>query len=869
MPALDCPPLEQLSDYVIGRLPNGTLDAIAIHLEMCRDCDTSVQAIEGRAGALLGCVANAPPDSPWIHERQLKHVMESAEILGRELSSDTDFPGRSTPSQQSLPARLGPYELLEMAGQGGMGIVYKARHTLLDRIDAVKVLPAERMQDSEAVRRFMREMKVVGQLDHPNLVQARYADQFDKVWVLVMDWVDGETLSQRAQRLGRLGPAEACSLIIQAARGLQHAHDKGVVHRDVKPGNLMLTGQGQLKVLDLGLARLCGEFGMIGDSTGSGMILGTADYIAPEQVGGARLADHRADIYALGCTLYSLLAGRPPFLRNSTLEKLLAHQKEQPENLESLAPGLPRGLAGVVERMMAKGPEHRFQHMREVITALEPFAHGTVAGPKSESTAQIRAEVLAELAKEEAAPRALPIRNRGRRKWLVVAAILAFLGMAVMGVVSLKWKTPQGVVEVRLMEPDVEVFIDGGKMTLDSPQLGHIELSTEKDHIIVVKRGEEKLKTETFSVEKSGKTILEVRWPPRVVVEKTGLDRLDPTNIPEAKRYPWLPKETVAVFGQLTPEGKPTGAMSRVAFSPDGTRLATSGEQPNHPIVLWEVLTGRELRRWKLRDGLGASFVAYSPDGKGVLAGGWHDHSRIWSVDSDAELYRVNARAQDLSEVIFHAAFMPNNRIVTVHRDNHDGPCTLRIWNVGTNDPPKEFKGHKHYVSEVAVSPDGRFLLSGGRGRDPSLRLWNVASGKEVWSFVEKGNDPTILAVVFAPRPNGDLTKKDLAASAGTSTVPTRLWDVNATGEMKERFTLEGIGQGVSTMCLAFTPDGKQLAAGTDDGRLLFWDCATGKKVREIVASGKISGLSFAPDGRHLATANHNGIACILRLSAP
>ncbi len=874
MPALDCPPLEQLSDYVVGRLPGGTFDAVAVHLEICPGCASSVEAIESRAGAMLACVASAPPDSPWLHERQLQQVLARAETLGRELSSDTALPSPSATSLISLPARLGPYELLEKAGQGGMGVVYKARHTLLDRVDAVKVLPAERMQDGEAVKRFLREMKVVGQLDHPNLVQARYADQYDRVWVLVMDWVDGETLSQRTQRLGRLPAAEACSLIIQAAKGLQHAHDKGVVHRDVKPGNLMLTSQGQLKVLDLGLARLCGDFGLIGDATGSGMILGTADYIAPEQVDSARLADHRADVYALGCTLHCLLAGQPPFARHSTLEKLLAHQKEQPDSLASLCPGLPRGLARVVERMMAKEPEHRYQSMREVIAALEPFTHAVAAEPKSEDTARIRAEILEALQKEEAAPTPLPAKGKmgGGRKVLAAVALLALLGMVVLGVVLLKWKTSTGVVEVRLMEPDAEVFIDGKQLTLESPTLGRIELSTdEKDHVLVVKRGEETLRTETFSVEKGGKKVLEVKWPKRVVAEKVGLDRLDPAAIPPAKRYPWLPRETVAVFGELTPEEKPTGVMSMAAFSPDGMRLVTASNQANPPIVLWDVLTGRELKRWKLRDGVGPSFLVYSPDGKSILAGGWHDHSRIWSVDSGAELYRVNAKAQDLSEVVFHAAYMPNNRIVTVHRDNHDQPCTLRIWNVGSNDPPKDFKGHKHYVSQVAVSPDGQFLLSGGRGRDPSLRLWNVAAGKEVWTFLEKGRNADIYAVAFAPKVKDDQTKGDrfLAASAGNSTAPPRLWDVEANGTVKERFALDGVGESVNCMAVVFTPDGKQLVGGTDDGRILFWDCASGKKVREIVSRGKISALSFAPDGRHLATATHIGVACILRLSAP
>jgi serine/threonine protein kinase len=226
-------------------------------------------------------------------------------------------------------ARLGEYQLLAKLGEGGMGAVYKARQTNLDRMVALKVLPASRSQDHEAIARFYREMRAVGRLRHPNIVEALDAREIDGSPMLAMEYLDGIDLSKLVHQVGQLPVADACELIRQAALGLQHAHEHGQVHRDIKPSNLMLTVDGTVKILDLGLALLDPARPQGLEMTAAGRALGTADYISPEQVTDSHSVDIRSDIYSLGCTLYKLLGGRAPFSGpqyKSDLAKLLERQ---------------------------------------------------------------------------------------------------------------------------------------------------------------------------------------------------------------------------------------------------------------------------------------------------------------------------------------------------------------------------------------------------------------------------------------------------------------------------------------------------------------------------------------------------------------
>ncbi|HZT81193.1 MAG TPA: serine/threonine-protein kinase, partial [Gemmataceae bacterium] len=268
---------------------------------------------------------------------------------------------------------VGSYVLLERLGEGGMGQVFKARHRLLGRVVALKIIRKEWLARPEVVRRFHREIQAAAQLSHPNIVLAYDADQVGDAHFFAMEYVEGADLSKLVRQRGPLPAAEACDYVRQAALGLQHAHERGMVHRDIKPGNLLLTRSGVVKVLDMGLARFRSaavEESSGGALTQDGAVMGTVDYIAPEQAMNSRGVDIRADIYSLGCTLYHLLAGRPPFPDGSSLEKLLKHRLEEPVPVERLRPEVPPGVAAVVRRLMAKRPEDRYPTPAEAAAAL-------------------------------------------------------------------------------------------------------------------------------------------------------------------------------------------------------------------------------------------------------------------------------------------------------------------------------------------------------------------------------------------------------------------------------------------------------------------------------------------------------------------
>jgi serine/threonine protein kinase len=275
---------------------------------------------------------------------------------------------------ESLPRKLGRFQLQSLLGQGGMGAVYKATHLLLQREVAIKVLPPERLASQEAVARFSREVFAVGQLDHPNLVRALDADEIEGQQILVMELVEGKDLEHVVLERGPLSVAAACEVIRQAAQGLAHAHEHGFIHRDVKPSNLMLTRDGSVKVLDLGLAGLRGDMADKRDLTATGSIMGTPNYMAPEQAEDTKLADERSDIYGLGCTLFFLLTGRPPYEGDTWLRKILAHRNSPIPMLSAIRPDVPSELDELFRTSVAKDPVNRFASAGELLDRLNHVA---------------------------------------------------------------------------------------------------------------------------------------------------------------------------------------------------------------------------------------------------------------------------------------------------------------------------------------------------------------------------------------------------------------------------------------------------------------------------------------------------------------
>src|SRR6516164_4740763 len=252
---------------------------------------------------------------------------------------------------------IGKYKVLERLGQGGMGSVYLCEHKLMRRRVAVKVLPTAKADDASSLERFYREARAVAALDHPNIVRAYDIDQDADLHFLVMEHVDGSSLQEIVKKTGPMDVLRACHYIRQAALGLQHAHDAaGLVHRDIKPGNILVDRNGIVKILDMGLARFFYDEEDILTKKYDENVLGTADYLAPEQATDSHAVDIRADIYSLGATMYFVLTGRTPFGEGTIAQKLLWHQTRQPRAIRSLRPDLPDGIAAVLDKMMSKDP---------------------------------------------------------------------------------------------------------------------------------------------------------------------------------------------------------------------------------------------------------------------------------------------------------------------------------------------------------------------------------------------------------------------------------------------------------------------------------------------------------------------------------
>jgi eukaryotic-like serine/threonine-protein kinase len=301
----------------------------------------------------------------------------------------TAFQAEALCESRRQELRIGNYDVLDRLGAGAMGAVFKARHRRMKRIVALKVLARNLAKDASFVQRFQREVETIAAFTHPNIVMAYDADEAEVGHFLVMEFVDGPDLASLCAKQGPLSVPVAVNSILQAARGLEYAHARGIIHRDIKPANLLRDSSGTVKVADLGLARFGNADGSsITELTQAGSVLGTADYMPPEQAMNATEIDHRADIYSLGATLHFLLHKRPPYQGDSLMATLLKHKLDSIPSLAEGRPDVPPQLDAVFQRMLAKDPSERFQTMGEVVQALEEIEAQLPEASTAAGTAQ-------------------------------------------------------------------------------------------------------------------------------------------------------------------------------------------------------------------------------------------------------------------------------------------------------------------------------------------------------------------------------------------------------------------------------------------------------------------------------------------------
>lgn len=700
------------------------------------------------------------------------------------------------------------YKIVGLLGGGGMGAVFRAEHRLMDRQVALKVIRRDLVLRAGAVERFRREVQAAARLHHPNIVTAFDAEQAGGTHFLVMEYVPGRSLREIVHKDGPLPAKEAIACIRQAALALQHAHDLGMVHRDIKPDNLMRTEQGTIKILDFGLARLAQaeseaapfESGPGTETTGSltlpGAMMGTPDYVAPEQIQDSRMADGRADIYSLGCTFFFLLTGQPPFAGGTSREKLRRQVEEEAPDPTRVRAGISPGLSAIVRRMMTKNPDQRYGSPAEVVEALDR------------------------------------LQRRRRLPWIVGIPLLSLLVLGLAGFLGRPDATPPAVEPPPPFRP----------LPVPAPA----ELAG-RDNAADGLRGDG-IDPQTLDLLGLGR-----ETPPELVAVfgdlRFGLEPLAgfPAFSPDGKEVASPTQQEVRVFdranGKLLRRLTGYPRTTTVLYSPDGTLLAGVGHQQQ--VVVWDARTGKTVHEWTLRSRAMTWGLAFHPQGKLLAASSHGGPVRLFDLQS-GKPGRVLPHPQAVSGIAFH----PSGELLATACA--DGQVRLLDLNgrVVRSLFAQDFKTASTYLV-CAFSPDGSLLAVGS---DNLVQVWEYhhegAGLKRLWVLPQQG------AGLLAFAPDG----KELHVTGhayGNERPAHVLFRLEArTGLRLGSFTAVDKGGYAS---YALSPDGKTIAGSNVYAaqRLHLYDAATGALLNPARGHDRpVEGLRFSADGRLLASAS-------------
>jgi serine/threonine protein kinase len=784
-----------------------------------------------------------------------------AEELAREftrLGFLTAFQARQLLQSRGADLVIGPFLLLELLGAGGMGQVFKARHRLMNRVVALKVMLPTLGEDADVVSRFRQEVRSVSRLTHPNVVTAFHAEHGPRGLLLAMEFCEGRDLGRAAAECRPFPVGSACECIAQAALGLSAAHAVGLVHRDIKPSNLFLTTDGTVKILDFGLARV--QQGTEPDRiTRAGSAMGTPDFMAPEQARDAAAVDIRGDIYALGCTFYFLLTGQMPFPGGTPWGKIARHQNETPEAVELLRPAVPAALVAVVRKMMARNPPDRFQTPDEVVAALAPFR--STAVPPQTVFAQPVTQPLPPLteptrppgpvvpdsvsgsspfafpetpaptsgsstptASEVVRPTVVRTRPRppSRTRWPIVAGAACGLALVV-GAVAIVLGT-RGTTEPTTATSEVRPTIPadkpgqtpGDKKSGSADDKRNLPAGGDKDRPRV-----------------DGSNLWLIAEP----LGDIGLYRIayspsDPDVLAVARGQPWNPAHggvelwnanEKKLFRPLA-SGKTHPPVFALAFSHDGAFFAYAAGSPDVDTTHAAVAV-YEARTWFRRcefktESAGVLALAFSRDDRHRLFLGTRIVHENGSIAGGIEVWDGGAEWKEPKRLLAHLNEPAPVTALAVSRVEGAGSGFaagaadrgIRFWQPNTAIPVPALAGGSKYpegpgdgwVIDLSWAPNGRSLAAAmNRSGEGRVRVWSSPANPDTASTGSADIGHEMVSVAFLP----DSTRIVTGDMEGV----LRVWDTNP---VRERVSGRRKPFRTAPWGLALSPDGQTLAVG-------------------------------------------------------